>query len=216
MYWEPQQTAAAMDSCLRSAWVPGKTRTHCDRRTVSYDVARQWHYTATLLRAARTQGMLLKIFRNITFACPWHTVYVGHKCCVRGKTSQHLGNMLATARMLPPGVSSFCRGLARPHQHDIVGHNACTLPGNTLRAEHKSLFAPYACKTALLHKARQNGAYAESANRKGRRASCVRLHMYPYEFLHEGLMCLAINYISRRAQRASRIRQIHAWTDSSF
>ena len=43
--------------------------------------------------------MFLKIFRNIL--CPGHKICVGHKCCARGKTSQHLGNMIASA-MLPP------------------------------------------------------------------------------------------------------------------
>ena len=37
--------------------------------------------------------MFLKIFRNIS--C------VRHKCCARGKTSQHLGNMITPA-LLPP------------------------------------------------------------------------------------------------------------------
>ena len=60
--------------------------------TVSCDVARSWQNAATLLRAARTQ-MFLKNSRNI--------LCVRHKCCARGKTSQHLGNMITSA-MLPP------------------------------------------------------------------------------------------------------------------
>ena len=44
---------------------PGKTRTHCGGNIVSCDVARPWQNEETLLRAARTQGMFLKIFRNI-------------------------------------------------------------------------------------------------------------------------------------------------------
>ena len=45
---------------------PGKTRTHGGGNIVSfYEVGRRRQNTATLLRAARTQEMLLKIFRNI-------------------------------------------------------------------------------------------------------------------------------------------------------
>ena len=48
---------------------------------MSYDVARPWQNVATLLHATLTQ-------RNVSedlekhFLCP-------HKCCARGKTSQH-------------------------------------------------------------------------------------------------------------------------------
>ena len=53
-------------SALRfDALGPGKTRTHCGGNIVSYDVARPWQNEATLLRAARTKEMFLKIFRNI-------------------------------------------------------------------------------------------------------------------------------------------------------
>ena len=45
---------------------PGKTRTHCGGNIVSCDVARSWQNEETLLRAARTQEMFLKIFRNIS------------------------------------------------------------------------------------------------------------------------------------------------------
>ena len=35
------------------------------------------------------------------FFCPGHKIFVHHKCCVCGKTNQHLGNMITSA-MLPP------------------------------------------------------------------------------------------------------------------
>ena len=72
---------------------PGKTRTHCGGNIVSYDAARAWQNTATSLRAARTQEMLLKVFRN--------TFCVRHNCCAPGKTRQHLREMLAPL-VLPP------------------------------------------------------------------------------------------------------------------
>ena len=51
-----------------------------------YDVASRWQNVATLLRAARTQEMFLKIF--------WNIFCVHHKCCGCGKTRKHLGNMI--------------------------------------------------------------------------------------------------------------------------
>ena len=35
------------------------------------------------------------------FMCPGHKICFGHKCYARGKTSQHLGNVITSA-MLPP------------------------------------------------------------------------------------------------------------------
>ena len=98
-----EQTA----SCSRTLG-PGKTRTHCGGNFVSCDVARPWQ-NAALLRAARTQQMFLKIFRNIL--CPGHKICVGQKCCARGKTSQHLGNMI-TCQCCRHNVSSFCWGFS--------------------------------------------------------------------------------------------------------
>ena len=70
----------------------GKTRTR-GGNVVSCDVARPWQNAATLLRAARTQEMFLKIFRNI--------FCVRHKCCARGKSSQRVNPNLITSAMLP-------------------------------------------------------------------------------------------------------------------
>ena len=75
---------------------------------MSYDVVRPWQNVATLLRAAQTIEMFLKAFRNIL--CPLHTICIRHKCCARGKTSQHLGSTI-TSSMLPPQCFLFCRGL---------------------------------------------------------------------------------------------------------
>ena len=70
---------------------------------MSYDVARPWHNASTLLRAARKQEMFLKILRNIF--CVQDTKFgVRHKCCARGKTSQHLGNTITSAMLLPQCV----------------------------------------------------------------------------------------------------------------
>ena len=74
---------------------------------VSCDVARPWQNAATLLRAARTQEIFLKIFRNIL--CPGDKICIRHKCCARGKTSQHLGNMTSRQQCCRHNVSSFCR-----------------------------------------------------------------------------------------------------------
>ena len=83
----------ANSSCRKIHLGPAKTRTHCHGgNIVPCDVARPWQNAATLLRAARTQEMFVKIFRNI--------LCVNHKCCARGKTSQHLRNMIVSA-MLP-------------------------------------------------------------------------------------------------------------------
>ena len=61
--------------------------------SVSCYVARSWQNAEILLHAARTQEMFLKISRTI--------FCVRHKCCARGKTTQHLRNMITSA-MLPP------------------------------------------------------------------------------------------------------------------
>ena len=92
---------------------PGKTRTYWGGNIVSCDVARLWQNAATLVRAVRTQETFLKIFRKRIFC-------VRHKCCVRGRTSQHLRNIITSA-MLPPkcvlvlpapwtGASKTCDG----------------------------------------------------------------------------------------------------------
>ena len=62
--------ATTIVECLHSCEYnyPGKTRTQCGGNIVSCDVARPWQ-SAALSRAARTQEMFLKIFRNI-FWCP--------------------------------------------------------------------------------------------------------------------------------------------------
>ena len=55
------------------------------------------------------------------FLCPGHKICVRTKCCARGKTSQHLGNMITSA-MLPP---QFCRGLTpnpNPPQRSVVSY----------------------------------------------------------------------------------------------
>ena len=49
---------------------------------VSYDVARPWQNAATLLRAARTQEMFLKIFRNIFCVQDTKFVSVTNVACV--------------------------------------------------------------------------------------------------------------------------------------
>ena len=46
---------------------PRKTKTHCGGNIVSYDVACPWPNVATSLRAAWSQEMFLKIFRNSLF-----------------------------------------------------------------------------------------------------------------------------------------------------
>ena len=72
------------------------------RQHVPNDVARLWQKAATLLRAARTQDMFLKFFRNI-FCVPGHKIYVRDKCFTRGKTKQQVGNRITWA-MLPRRV----------------------------------------------------------------------------------------------------------------
>ena len=80
---------------------PGKTRTHCSGNIVSYDVARSWKNVATWLRADRTQKNVSEEFQK-HFMCPGHKICAArYECCVRGKTSRHLGNMITSA-MFPP------------------------------------------------------------------------------------------------------------------
>ena len=77
--------------------LPGpKTRTHCGGNVVSCDVAKRGNI---ILRTARTQETFREDFQK-NFMCPWHKICVGHKCCARGKTSQHLGNMITSQCVL--------------------------------------------------------------------------------------------------------------------
>ena len=63
---EPQSSQDKRENGQKIASLgPGKTRTHCGGNIVSCDVACPWQNEATLLPAARTQEMFLKIFRNI-------------------------------------------------------------------------------------------------------------------------------------------------------
>ena len=70
----------------RSPWNSGKTRTHC------------------MLRGNKKFFKSLKFFRNTNF--------VRHKCCARGKTSQHLGNTITSAMVVtkPDTSKSGIRG----------------------------------------------------------------------------------------------------------
>ena len=77
---------------------PDKTSAHCGGNIVSCDVARPWQNTATFLRAARTQGNVSEDFQKYFF-CPGHQICVRHKFFARGKTSQHLGNMITPANV---------------------------------------------------------------------------------------------------------------------
>ena len=82
---------------------PGKTRTHCGGNIVSCDVARPWQNEATLLRAARTQEMFLKIFRNIF--CVQDTNVV--RMAKRG----HIWETWSRQQCCRHNVSSFCQPL---------------------------------------------------------------------------------------------------------
>ena len=77
-----------------------KTWTCCGGIIMSNDVARPWQNAATLLRAARTQEMFLKTFRN-TF-CVQDTKFVSATNVARvAKRVNNLENMTMSA-MLPP------------------------------------------------------------------------------------------------------------------
>ena len=60
----------------REKWPTAATSRRVDTRNVSEDFQKQ-------------------------LLCPGHKLCVRHRCCTRGKTSQHLGNMITSA-MLPP------------------------------------------------------------------------------------------------------------------
>ena len=67
--------------------------------TLSCNVACRWQNVTTLLHATQTKTFSADFKKH--FFCPGHKIFVHHKCCTCGKTSQHLGNMIMSA-MLPP------------------------------------------------------------------------------------------------------------------
>ena len=81
---------------------PGKTRAHCGGNIVFCDVARPWQNEATLLRAARTQEMFLKIFGN--FLCAQNTKFVSDTNVAAWQNESTVGKMgyMITSAMLPP------------------------------------------------------------------------------------------------------------------
>ena len=101
--WTPECTVEHPEAGMisHSFWVANdnskttakRGHINCGGYIVSCDVAHPRQNAATLLQTVWTQKVFLKIFRNI--------FCVRHKCCVRGKMSQHLGNMITSA-MLPP------------------------------------------------------------------------------------------------------------------
>ena len=82
-----------------------ENREHCGGNIVSCDVARPGQNVATLFRAARTQQMFLKIFRNI-FLCP------GHEICTRVAKRINIWETWSRQQCCHHNVSSFCRPLA--------------------------------------------------------------------------------------------------------
>ena len=60
------------------------------------------------------------------FLCPGHKISVRHKCCARGKTSQHLGNMMVSANV----ATTMCPRFASPGQTDAtcsLGPTSCNI-----------------------------------------------------------------------------------------
>ena len=115
---------------------PGKTRTHCGGNSVSCDVARPWQNVATFVRAARTQEMFLKIFRNI-LCVQGHKICVGHKCCARGKRG-HIRETWSRQQCCRHNVSSFCRPL-RFERRGTVDQTEDSLS----KQKHSRAKAPY-------------------------------------------------------------------------
>ena len=77
---------------------PGKTRTHCGSNIVSCNVARPW-----------------KTRQHCCAPCG-HKICVGHKCCARGKTKQHSGNMITSAYVAATICPRFAGPLGRKRQ----------------------------------------------------------------------------------------------------
>ena len=87
----------------------GKTRTHCGGNIVSRDVARPWQNVATLLRAAQTQEMFLKIFNYIL--CVQDTKFVSATNVARVAKRVNIWETWSRQQRCRNNVSSFCRPL---------------------------------------------------------------------------------------------------------